>query len=187
FDYESADDIPDEPIPEVFTTSISREKESRFGAGKAIVAVLAVLIAFGGVGYFARDMVLRLVPQAGAIYEMVGLGGEVLGAGLDIRSVKSDREVDQGKDVLVVWGSVVNISDMPRDVPPLKVSLYDADNEEIQFVVVMPAKSNLKPGDNIGFKARLSEPSPLARRVEVTFSEPDKPSGAEPPPEAEKH
>ena len=108
---------------------------------------------------------------------MVGLGGEELGAGLDIRNVKSSREVENGIDVLVVRGTVANIAEEDRMVPMIRVSLFDGEGEEVQHVVTPPLKSRIPPGAKIGFKAKLSQPSALARRLEVTFTEEKKPEG----------
>ena len=108
---------------------------------------------------------------------MVGLGGEELGAGLDIRDVKSSREVEGGVDVLVVRGVVANVTEEDRMVPMIRIALYDSAGEEVQHVIAPPLKNRLQPGATIGFSAKLPEPSALARRLEVTFSEPKKTGG----------
>ena len=105
-------------------------------------------------------------------FAMVGLGGEELGAGLDIRNIKSSREVEKGVDVLVVRGEIANISDEEHMVPMIRVALFDLNNEEIQSIAAAPFKNRLQAGFKIGFSAKLPEPSALARRFEVTFTEP---------------
>jgi hypothetical protein len=64
-------------------------------------------------------------------------------------------------------------------VPRLRVALYDANNRMVQSTEALPAKETLAPGGEIGFRIPLRDPSPLARRLEVTFVEPA-PSGAAP-------
>ncbi len=102
---------------------------------------------------------------------MIGLSGEELGEGLEIRGVKSAREKDQGVEVLVIRGIIVNGTEEPKSVPSVRVSLYDAEDNEIQFVVVAPSRKDVAPGKRSNFVARLKQPSALARRVEVTFTE----------------
>jgi hypothetical protein len=116
-------------------------------------------------------------PEAAGIFEMAGIGGEELGAGLEIKNVKSSREVEGGVDVLIVRGSIANISEEDRMVPMIRVALYDGNGEEIQKVIAPPLKNRLQPGTEIGFSAKVPEPSALARRLEVTFTEPEKTGG----------
>jgi len=170
-DYDDPDDIPDE-LPEVFTSSLKRRKEEKGGGFVKFLMVSLLLIGglVAGV-YFGKDYIVDFYPDAEEYYAMAGLGGDAPGAGLDIRNVRSDRSNADGKDVLAVWGSVINVTDQDRMVPQIRVSLYDARNEEVQFMVVQPAKPKLGASENIGFKAEIEDPVPTARRLEVTFSE----------------
>ena len=101
---------------------------------------------------------------------MIGLSGDTLGAGLDIRNVKSERETKDDVDILVVRGIIINVAGEPRMVPLIRVSLYNSDNEEVQSLIVKPAKPELKPKATAGFRARLEDPPASARRLEVTFT-----------------
>jgi len=177
------DTIPEpEPIPQVLSAeddgSIDDLDEKKGGKGKIIgIAAAVLIIALGAGVFFGKSFIVGLWPGAVDIYAMVGLGGDELGAGLDIRNVKSSREVDGGVDVLVVRGVVANISEEDRQVPMIRVSLFDGGGEEIQHVVAAPVKSRLPGGATVGFRAQLAEPSPLARRLEVTFSADKKDGG----------
>jgi predicted Zn finger-like uncharacterized protein len=165
-----AEEPAEEPIPEVFTAPSAAHKEQRGAGTKVAVALLLIVAAAIAGGYLARDTIITAWPDAGALYEMLGLESGTLGKGLDIRNVKTDREVFEGREALVVSGSIINVTDLPRQVPMIKVSLFDAQGEEVQSVVVPPESEDLEPGDNVGFKARLVDPAPVARRVEVTFT-----------------
>ena len=171
-DYDDPDDIPDE-IPEVFTSPLARAKAEKSGGGFVKFLVVSLLIIGGLVTgiYFGKDYIVEFYPDAEEYYAMAGLGGDTPGAGLDIRNVRSDRSDAGGKDILAVWGSVINVTDQERMVPQIRVSLYDARNEEVQFMMVKPAKPKLGPSENIGFKAEIEDPVPTAKRLEVTFSE----------------
>ena len=178
------EDIPDpEPIPQVFSPdhddSIDDDDLKKGGKGKVIgiAAAVVVVIVLGAGAFFGRSLIVDLWPGAADIYSMVGLWGEELGAGLDIRDVKSSREVEGGVDVLVVRGVVANVTEEDRMVPMIRIALYDSAGEEVQHVIAPPLKNRLQPGATIGFSAKLPEPSALARRLEVTFSEPKKTGG----------
>jgi hypothetical protein len=185
----SLDDLEEpEPIPEVFKSPESaidddeeilskipslRKKQQKKGGGmvgKIVAAMAAILV--GGIvagAIVARQDIVKQWPDLAPYYEMIGLAAEEVGAGLDIRKVDSQRVLENGKDVLVVTGQVSNITDQPRPVPHLRVSLFNAGNEEVQFIVVAPVTDQVPPGETVNFTARLVEPAATARRLEVGF------------------
>ena len=136
-----------------------------------LAAVLVVLLGIIGTAIFLKDMVIEFVPATEGIYSMIGLGDDSLGAGLSINDVKSTRESISGKDVLVVRGVIANVSDRERPVPLLELRLSDLDGKLVQSADTAPLKKQLAAGDQIGFKIQVEDPSPLARRLEVTFIE----------------
>jgi hypothetical protein len=171
--------IPDpDPIPEVFSAGDDDDLEEagkKGGKGKIIgIAAVVFVIALGAGLFFGRSYIIELYPPASDIYAMISLDGEELGEGLDIRNVKSVREVEKGIDMLVVRGEIANVSDEERMVPMIRVVLFDSDGEEIQSTMAAPLKNRLQGGATIAFGAKLPEPSALARRLEVTFSAPEK-------------
>ncbi len=168
--------IPDpEPIPQVLTSADTDAAPPQKLWVKLVAASVAGIVIIGSAAglFFARASIMAALPWTKSIYDKVGLSGEVLGAGLDIRGVKSDRETEGGVDILIVRGVIANISDKPRDVPLIRVALFDASGKEVQSTVVPPLKPQIEPAGNIGFRARLPDPSPLARRLEVTFTDKD--------------
>ncbi|HEX9568168.1 MAG TPA: FxLYD domain-containing protein [Rhodospirillales bacterium] len=181
-DLNALEQLPEpEPIPQVFQTDAEDEagaaEVEKGGMGKIIGIVAAVLVVAIIAGmFFGRGFIVGLWPGAAGIYAMVGLGGEELGAGLEIRDVTSARTVEGGVDALVVSGVVANVSKDDRQVPMLRVGLLDGSGVEVQHVVAAPLKNRLPAGQNIAFKAQLPEPSALARRLEVTFTKEDKPA-----------
>ncbi|MDA1089866.1 MAG: FxLYD domain-containing protein [Proteobacteria bacterium] len=171
------DDIPDpDPIPGVFSAADDDDDMDKAvkkgGKGKIIgIAAAVFIIALGAGLFFGRPYIIELYPPAKDIYAMISLGGKELGEGLDIRNVKSVREVENGVDVLVVRGEIANVTDKEHMVPMIRVVLFDSAGEEIQSALAAPLKNRLQGGAMIAFGAKLPEPSALARRLEVTFSE----------------
>ena len=171
------DSIEDpEPIPGVFSSDdevfMDDGSDKKMGKGKIIgIAATVLVLALGAGLFFGRTFIIDMVPQAAGIYEMLDFGGSEVGEGLDIRNVKSLREVESGVDILIVRGEVSNVSEEDRMVPMIRVVLYDGEGEEVQSTIAAPLKNRLPPGTSIGFSAKLPEPSALARRLEVTFTE----------------
>ncbi|MEE8351408.1 MAG: zinc-ribbon domain-containing protein [Rhodospirillales bacterium] len=162
------------PIPGVFTAADDDLDDGleKKGKGKIIgIAVLVLLLALGGGAFFGRSMIIGLWPGAANIYAMVGLDGAELGDGLVIEDVKTSRHVDAGVDVLIIRGAISNVSEEDRMVPMIRVALFDANGDEVQFVDTAPLKNRLQAGTQVGFSAKLPEPSVLGRKVIVTFTE----------------
>jgi predicted Zn finger-like uncharacterized protein len=135
------------------------------GAAAALLVCLVVLIA-------AERPITRAWPGAAAVYSLFGLAPAPPGAGLDIRDVSSSREWSGSEDVLIVAGTVANVAAGPRELPPLRVTLFDADRSEVQAVVVQPVKATLLEGESVPFVARIPHPAMAARRVVVSFQPP---------------
>jgi hypothetical protein len=165
-----------EPIPAVLTAARVESQQPAQSPNRrtsgGVIAALAVGAAMIVVAVLilARDPIVTAVPGAAKIYGMVGLAGEELGAGLDIRDVSSTREPTGESETLVIEGVIANTSDGPRNIPLIRVALFDADNEELQFVTVSPDRLALPPGETVDFMARLENPAATARRIKVTFA-----------------
>lgn len=173
-DVTDPEQLPDpDPIPQSLTSPEDGLPRERKGGALKIVlmAMPALLVAIGGGLYFARGLVVDLWPAAAAYYGMVGLSVDSLGRGLTFRDSRSDYEVEGEIDVLVVSGVIANVSESPKSVPNIRVALFDADGNDIQSVVVPPRKATLKKGDVMGYRARIKEPSPLARGAQATWTE----------------
>ncbi len=174
---EVPEDLPDpEPIPEVFSApEVGEIEEGKAGNTGKIIAILAAIFVFGIVigAFVAKDRIIRAWPGVEGLYSAIGLSGRPLGDGLKFRGIKSEREFAQGVEMLVVRGIIANTKAETRPVPLIKVSLFDASNREVRRVVFPPKLEQLPPGENITFKARLREPPPTARRLEVTFTRPE--------------
>ncbi|MBF0168968.1 MAG: zinc-ribbon domain-containing protein [Alphaproteobacteria bacterium] len=174
-------DMPDDfdfgegdPIPEVFTkTGAQAKPEGRSKLFGALILLLTVIIVLGGLAagaYFLRTKVVEMWPDATAFYEAVGIEAEALGAGLKFRNVTSERVIENNVEMLVVRGVIANISDKSRDLPLVKLSLYDGANLVVGEKVTPPPERSIAPNEETGFKVSIESPAAAARRFEVTFA-----------------
>jgi len=116
-------------------------------------------------------MIIKAIPAAEPLYEMVGLGLAPLGEGLELKVKKSSFETIDDKNYLVVVGSIKNITEDIKNVPLLRISLYNTENEIVQTLDLPSKRNKLEPGRRSSFKAKIEAPSELARRAEVTFTD----------------
>jgi hypothetical protein len=175
-------DPDDLPEPETLPSSLVSPEEKmtddvKAGRGKLVaLGAAGFLIAMVAGLYFGRGQIVAFLPMAESLYGMVGLSGEILGAGLKIKNVRSERETKDDNEILIIRGLVANISDQVRDIPMILVTLFDESGAELQSVIVAPRKKQVPPNDQVSFKARIFNPPPPARNIDVTFS----PEGVEP-------
>ena len=118
-----------------------------------------------------RGTIMAVLPAATRLYDIVGLAPDPLGEGLQIRDVASARERKGSKDLITVTGAVVNIAPVREPVPYLRVSLWDASDEELRLLVVQPGVAMLAPGESWAFTASIDEPAEEVRRVRVGFAQ----------------
>ncbi len=136
------------------------------------IGALAALIVIAVGAILARGPIVSAIPDAAGFYRALGFGGEEFGAGLEIRDVRSGRRRDGADEILTIEGMVANVTDEPLDLPAIRVSLSDADGEELQFETVRLDRPVLPPGETVSFEARITNPSAIVRRVKVKFQPP---------------
>ena len=174
-DYDEIDDIPDpEPIPDVFTSPENLDRsERRFGLG-LILSMIAAVVVVGIVAsmLLARDAIVSMAPGLASVYDVIGMGEPPVGQGLEIRAILTDRKLEADVDVAVVSGTIVNNSDHAIAVPHIQVILADSNGVPLKNVVVAPQQPEIAAGGNFRFSARVENPPPLARRVDITFIRP---------------
>ena len=145
------DDLPDEPIPQVFTANeVIAEGEEGISRWIKILIIAVFVVATILIGlFFARGLVVEFLPFMKPAYDMIGLNTSTIGEGLDIRNVKSSRETEGDLDILVVRGIIINISGDPRSVPNVRVALYDTSTRSswstLPCRAAMPWRLRKKP------------------------------------------
>ena len=184
----SADETPDlsdaaAPPPVPLARRIRIRTKRRFPAvGKEMVAKAAVHVTplvgpavflaprpvLTGV-YVFRQTIVATAPDLAGLYS--ALGAPVNLRGLIFGRIETLREIDNGQPVLVVEGSVANVSPQMREVPALRFALRGPDTQEIYAWSIDPKSTTIDSGDTIRFRTRLAAPPDLATEVQVRFVE----------------
>jgi Protein of unknown function (DUF3426) len=139
------------------------------GRRRAAIVALAIVLLIMGLGILVWER-QAIMAAASRLTALVGLE-EPPGADLEIGAVTSVREETADGDVLVVRGTVSNLTDEAHPLPVVRVSLLDTNDTELQHVMVAPDRAVLAAGESLSFSARLDKPVPTARRIKVTFSD----------------
>ena len=85
--------------------------------------LLLALIVGGGVAF--RTEIVRQVPDLAGFYQVLGLGVNVIG--LEFRNMRTLKALRDGVEVLTVNARIVGVSPRRVIVPPVVVTLLDAD------------------------------------------------------------
>lgn len=130
-------------------------------------AVVMVLVAVLGGLAAGREAVVRTFPQTAQLYAMVGLPVNL--RGLAFRSIEASERVEGGVPILLVSGTVENVTRGVINVPRLRLSVRNTDGREIYVWTVVPRRSRLVAGDTLSFQAQLASPPAEARDISVRF------------------
>jgi len=128
-----------------------------------IVALLAIL----GASVQWRASLVRHMPQTASLFAAIGLPVNLRGLIFD--NVKSVTEPQDGMPVLVIEGTIINVTPRTLELPRLRFALRNAAGQEIYAWTSLPAKPQLGSGDGLAFRTRLASPPAEGRDVVVRF------------------
>ncbi|WP_417667781.1 zinc-ribbon domain-containing protein [Roseibium sp.] len=131
------------------------------------MALFAGAIAACAFILLLRDGIVRQAPDLASLFEAVGL--DVNLRGLEFRDLRTFREIEAGKPVLVVEGSIRNINPENTPVPAVRLSIRGGDLQEIYAWTVEPRTKVLKGLDETRFRTMLTEPPSDASDIQVRF------------------
>lgn len=146
--------------------AVREEKSS-----KLWIAWVVLLLVIGGIvagGYVYRSQVIEIWPPAGKLYRTVGIEVEPPFR-LRIPGFKYEAQTENAKTVIVVTGTVINEGRFPQEIPPVRVTLFDANGLEVSHWTAPIGKSVLQAGEEVAFTTRLADPPSTAKQLGVTF------------------
>jgi hypothetical protein len=126
----------------------------------ALVAALTALVQL-------REKVVRQVPQMASLFAAVGLPVNL--RGFVFEGVTSSTEISDSTPVLVIEGTIVNVTRRPLEVPRLRFALRNSAGHEVYAWTTQPEKSTLGSGNGLIFRTRLASPPADGRDVIVRF------------------
>jgi predicted Zn finger-like uncharacterized protein len=182
--FQAADDAPPlapggdepqashEPSADIETFAARRARrerlrnQSRSGRPSA-TTVLVLLIAINAALLGWRTDVVRAMPQTASLFAAIGLPVNL--RGLAFSEVTTTTEAHDGVTMLLVQGTITNITKQPRDVPRIRLAMKNAAGAEVYTWTSLPERTALAPGDSESFRTRLASPPLDGQSVEVRF------------------
>jgi predicted Zn finger-like uncharacterized protein len=129
-----------------------------------LIVVLLVILAMA---LQTRVAMVRNFPQTASLFAAIGLPVNL--RGLIFENVKSSGEFVDGVTVMVVQGTIVNLTGKALEVPRLRFALRSASGHEVYAWTALPTRTMLSPGEELPFRSRLASPPPDGRDVIVRF------------------
>jgi predicted Zn finger-like uncharacterized protein len=134
-----------------------------FSVPMLIMVLVAVLL--GALNW--RVALVRQFPQSASLFAMLGMPVNL--RGLSFMDIKSRGEFVDGTMVLVIEGTIVNLTPRTLEVPRLRFGLRNGAGHEVYAWTTLPSKTTLGSGDGLAFRTRLASPPADGRDVIVRF------------------
>jgi hypothetical protein len=144
----------------------ARKRPSVVTIGWLLLALIVGSVI--GTLLLAPSFVKSVLPGASRLYAMLGM--PVGGHGLAFEGVRYGWTNDGGQTVLEVQGDVVNLTEIPVDVPTVVIALRDEKGEEISEWTTEIGAEQLAGGEHAPFLRQIPSPPSNVRSVKVRFS-----------------
>jgi predicted Zn finger-like uncharacterized protein len=158
---------PPRPAASAWSKLKWRGGEPRPAPGRMFVAVTLALAGIVVAALVAPATMVRALPDLAGLYAKAGV--QVNLRGLELRDVRTTRELHDGIALLVTEGRVVNVSGRELEVPPIRLAALSPNGQELYAWTAAPSRPIVADGDSVTFKSRLASPPAEARRVDVRF------------------
>jgi|GEM_PF-721755 len=114
-----------------------------------------------------RDGIVKQSPDLASLFGLIGM--DVNLRGLEFRNLRTFTEVEDGKNVLVVEGSIRNLLDESNAVPAVRLAIRSSDLQEVYAWTVEPRTKSLNALDETRFRTILADPPKGASDIQVRF------------------
>jgi predicted Zn finger-like uncharacterized protein len=143
----------------------------RRGVSRVLIWFVFVFIVAAIVlgGYRYRNDIVQIWPPASRLYQVLGLRIDTGWLSVPPESIRFRRESEGGIPILVVSGEILNPTDKPQRVAPMRIILLDKENVPLRTERVKIDDRTLDPGKRMPFKTSIPNPPPEAASVRITF------------------
>ena len=148
-----------------------RQNSSRLAAVSVWGVSAAIFFGLGAGAIAYRDDVVKHWPQSSSAFALAGL--ETNRFGLEFGPIEATRTLEGTTPVLNLTGLVKNTSEDIQTVPVIKVDIRDDMGRDVDSVLISLDESELAPGTNGKFLARIDSPPLDAFDLAMSFVEPD--------------
>lgn len=185
-DEDAPDDADIEPIPESVKPipegsavpviqiaddqSGGKDTGDKKGGFGGYIAAGVILMALLGGGYALRGPIAKTWPHSLAVYDIVDAAPTLPGEGLVIDRLRAEVvSENSGLNMLKVNGYIINLTEKPIAVPPVRATLRRSEEDVIDSWLLSPEKPTLSPGEELSFLTTYPTPPSDAKEVNIRF------------------
>ena len=132
------------------------------------LAAVGLLVAVIAGGLLFRTEIVKLAPAMAGVYSALGMGVNVVG--LEFSEVSTLMSKRGDSDVISVTATIRGVEPRRVVVPPVVVSLLDAEGASIYQWSVMSPAADVEPGEAVAFSAELAVPPKGATQLRLGFA-----------------
>jgi hypothetical protein len=144
--------------------------------GWVVLAAVVLLVCIGAVVF--RNGLVAAWPPVARLYHTLGLSLDeptaeapaAVAPVLEFKDLQTELRAEGDNTVLTVSGIIRNAGTQETGVPPVRVTLLDADQKAVFDWAFKPAQDHIAPGGTLAFETRATNP-PKAQEVRLTFDQ----------------
>jgi hypothetical protein len=149
----------------------SKERKKRSWAWVGWLLLLGVIGGIVGGGYEKRIELVAFYPPLAKLYEQLGIPVDAAQwLGLELHNLKSATVLDGGQTKIAVSGQVVNVGEIERLLPPIRIAMRGAGGTDLGAVMIKLEQPGIAAGEKLTFDVRLPAPRDEVTDLEVAFS-----------------
>jgi predicted Zn finger-like uncharacterized protein len=161
---ESVKPIPDDAEVTAKPSVSLQEKMTGYGAALLIFGLLIVYI------FTNKNQIIGVWPPSALFYEMAGVPAELKGENLVVETLSATVLKNRAqKDILVVKGRVVNLTEAPIDVPKMQASMRTTNGDEAERWIIDPPVKTIAAGESFAFTSDYPDVSNAIGSVNLAF------------------
>ncbi|WP_299395807.1 DUF3426 domain-containing protein [Pelagibius sp.] len=158
---------PPPPLPK--RRAAPAKAKARNSAGLGWLALLAVLVALFAGAWFGREQIVAQFPQFETLYATLGVPVTAPGPTLELRVGEPRVTQRDGDSIILLSGSVTNITDRKQTVPKLRARLTDGEGAVLREWEFEAPRAELDAGAAVDFATETVDPPAEGQNLTITF------------------
>ena len=146
---------------------VKRLPHARLRRGLRIGLVVLLLLLVAG-AWLGRVALVRSYPELAGVYGALGVPVNIVG--VEFSDVVAQRRSADAGDVLVISATVRSVADSEVAVPPVVLTLLNAEGASLYEWSVRTAAATLLPGGSAPVSAELAAPPEGVAMVRLSFT-----------------
>ncbi|NIA68424.1 DUF3426 domain-containing protein [Pelagibius litoralis] len=164
-----SESIPPPPLRPPQRRPAPKKAKARRGGAIGWLLLLLFLLGLVAGAWFGRDQVVAQFPQTEPVYQALGIPVMPPGPTLELRVADPKSTVREGDRVILLRGTVTNISTRKQSVPKLMARLTGKDGEVLLEWVFEAPKAELDAGGEVEFATEAVNPPSEGQNLTINF------------------